>query len=1753
MIKKISFVLVVVLTCLLIFCGTAFASSTTTVSELMEVLQEDKYSACYDMELNAPYGKESSGINENINPETGEVIVNKNIVSIPGVNGKDIELSLKYRSRDAKLYEETTKSGNTDNSYGSTIIAYYDVFNGDGYWIKTGALKYTTSEATILGETTIDGDKWVFNGYLQYASGSSIKKSNNIKNAIREMSALSAGKYIFGVGWSLDIPLLEVDGDNVYVSLRDGRTYKADFSSGAGLKDYELYNVVFKKDKSYKYASDQSAYRLYYSSGDAQYFSENGELLFDEDRYGNYVRYRWVNEDGMRLLKSIEDSAGHIVEIEYSTKSVIVKNGMLTYCLEKESIQDHSDKYYLYQIIDSEGRKIQFNYDFKQAGFDQIGKSKKSNTYANLASINYPTGGKTEYSYIKSEKNIGSNGSMEYFKVDIRKDIDSGEERNVLEYEYFKEPDGYPNYNPSELPDGYRYYTEVIDSLGMKTVYWYNSDHNSYFSEVYTDRLMASTRREFDSRNNMPIKVTERAYNSNGQYTEQIDSYKFNYRGNMVQENHIYEGENLDSTNHQIIYAFDEKYDILLSKSYKQDEDTEISIVNDLTEDGMSIANTKVLADGELLQAKYYVYDLYGNIIEKKTEIGEDAYDVVQYEYAPEYGYAYRTSTTYRDVLDAFGKTSDVSTSSEYEFATGLPVSYTDANGNKTSYEYDTLGRVTKEILADGNYRSFIYDDERNTIKAVDANKDSLLYLYSELGNLSEVRIPVENSRLVKLYYDELDNPIRKEDSSGNYRLISYDQSGRLVSTEDYDSTDTLLAKSSIAYDEVYELDNHVYQRIKVTNKGDAGNRITTYYFDQQGRLHYQGMFFDGVEKLEEFEYDYAGNNLSVTDLLGNSTEVEYDGLGRPVVLTDAMGYKTLSSYDLSGNLVSETNAIGEAVNYQYDQLGRQIEVDMPFDGLDRSTQKSFYDGNGNLVRTIDPEGNETKYYYNERSLLSAVESITGLDSSEITRYEYDAEGRVIRTERGLSSWDDTDFMLRTYEYDQFGNIIKETDPAGNSKEYVYDGNGNLVLETDRNGVSIQYTYDGLNRLVEKENSLDGEPGKVRFDYDLLGNTILVGNRAEEIMYQFDENGRVILQESDFGISQQYSYDVLGRPTEFTVKQGNLTQMELGYDYDKNGNLTRLNAADGQYTYSYDPAGRLIKEQNGINGIESTYSYYASGNLASLNHTLGDDAIESYLYEYDRIGNRTRETEGFEITEYSYDSLSRLEMAKMPNGTVQHYAFDDLGNIESLTEMIETSNGSHMIFENLYTYDECNRLLLKKTTRGEEISFLRFSYDLEGNQVQKDEVFQGIYGTIATLTDEFRYNGYNQLVGVEDSAGINTFYKYNGQNLRTSKQGSGVTANFIYDVKANIIVEMDGRTAVTALNTRGFKLLSRETGGSEFYYLHNAHGDVTKLTDGFGRIVEDYTYDPYGNAVDNPDYQMQSIIPELTMSQMVNPIDNPFRYAGEYLDVETGNYYLRARYYDPTTQRFTSEDSYRGELVAPLSLNRYSYCMGNPVTFIDPSGNESTEELLMQKVYNGGEITQEDLDNLEEYDENARVAATVGVGFVPVVGDVKDGIDLIAGKDIITGEEVNRAVLFACLLSTSEAGDLAIRHGKKALGAADEVAGGIAKTLDSSADDLVDLTDFRSDHILNRHRNGSGLPGKTEFPADWSDEKILHNISDVATDPKSSIGVGKWDSPYAIGTRDGVDIRVDFYPPTHNSYNGMISTGYPINIPTNPR
>jgi RHS repeat-associated protein len=166
---------------------------------------------------------------------------------------------------------------------------------------------------------------------------------------------------------------------------------------------------------------------------------------------------------------------------------------------------------------------------------------------------------------------------------------------------------------------------------------------------------------------------------------------------------------------------------------------------------------------------------------------------------------------------------------------------------------------------------------------------------------------------------------------------------------------------------------------------------------------------------------------------------------------------------------------------------------------------------------------------------------------------------------------------------------------------------------------------------------------------------------------------------------------------------------------------------------------------------------------------------------------------------------------------------------------------------------------------------------------------------------------------------------------------------------SNISLDIVDGTATKYI--RGIGLISSD----DTFYLYNAHGDVVQLTDNLGGVVKEYDYDAFG-VERNPD----------------SNDTNPWRYCGEYFDVETGTVYLRARYYAPKVGRFSQEDpwwnvgnmiygsepvkwneresdpndpsglnlyTYKPDIHAIMqSSNLYVYCGNNPLRWIDPSG-----------------------------------------------------------------------------------------------------------------------------------------------------------------------------------------------------------------------
>ena len=126
---------------------------------------------------------------------------------------------------------------------------------------------------------------------------------------------------------------------------------------------------------------------------------------------------------------------------------------------------------------------------------------------------------------------------------------------------------------------------------------------------------------------------------------------------------------------------------------------------------------------------------------------------------------------------------------------------------------------------------------------------------------------------------------------------------------------------------------------------------------------------------------------------------------------------------------------------------------------------------------------------------------------------------------------------------------------------------------------------------------------------------------------------------------------------------------------------------------------------------------------------------------------------------------------------------------------------------------------------------------------------------------------------------------------------------------------------------RQTELLSMERGGKIWYYIYDGHGSTRLLTNEAGEITDRYAYDACGNLL-----------------KKEGGTENDFLYTGEQYDANTGLYYLRARYMDPSTGTFISMDSCQGSLYDPVRLHKYLYANANPVMYTDPSGYFSLAE-----------------------------------------------------------------------------------------------------------------------------------------------------------------------------------------------------------------
>ena len=507
--------------------------------------------------------------------------------------------------------------------------------------------------------------------------------------------------------------------------------------------------------------------------------------------------------------------------------------------------------------------------------------------------------------------------------------------------------------------------------------------------------------------------------------------------------------------------------------------------------------------------------------------------------------------------------------------------------------------------------------------------------------------------------------------------------------------------------------------------------------------------------------------------------------------------------------------------------------------------------------------------------------------------YEYTPAGQVSRTIDGNGN-------AVQYRYNSLGKVSERIDQLGDTETFRYDEEGNLSLHIDRDGRQLQRACNVFGQPVyEKASDAEGKHTNIStWHYDSLGRVTRAVCDGKSYEYIYDAYGNLKEKRSNGKRLVSYAHDRAGQITEIRDPEGVCTR----YEYDILGRRSRIfNNGGLEVCYGYDALNRIRHIRYG-NGVETAYTYDGDGNVRTLETRAGKTVLLSFAYRYDGNGNRTAKT-GTQATlggiisgsnvldiSYAYDVRGQL-LEERRNGASVCYAYDKAENRIRKTD----AQG-----EIRYLYNAKNQLITEESPADRN----QFSYDRQGGIIEEKNL-AGIR--------LFSYNNRHQQTRVETETGNVQENRYDAEGLRFELLENGRRTSFVYH-DGELLEEGREEQGISYHLGAGIEAFQR---GQELSYYHRDEQLSTVfVTDGHRNVQNSYQYDAFG-------------IPLDTTEQLNNRI----RYTGQQYDDVTGQYYLRARYYNPVAGRFMQEDVYQGD-----GLNLYAYCGNNPVVYYDPSG-----------------------------------------------------------------------------------------------------------------------------------------------------------------------------------------------------------------------
>ncbi|CAL2093145.1 conserved protein of unknown function [Tenacibaculum sp. 190524A02b] len=383
------------------------------------------------------------------------------------------------------------------------------------------------------------------------------------------------------------------------------------------------------------------------------------------------------------------------------------------------------------------------------------------------------------------------------------------------------------------------------------------------------------------------------------------------------------------------------------------------------------------------------------------------------------------------------------------------------------------------------------------------------------------------------------------------------------------------------------------------------------------------------------------------------------------------------------------------------------------------------YISNSDLIeRVTDPIGRKIYFEYSDL-WKGYYKTLVGFDDakSNTTTYQYYIDKKARQ------------YLLRRIDLPKGNKIEAQYDNRNNGKLERYIVNGNKATEVD---LDFKYGSSRPLRSKVKVPMPEGGDQNFRFEYNRNGALTRYRNDTDDIKIDYPTSNSsptpfLPSHTSTNGLDIEYDYDRRGNVTKIDIENGKSIKR---YRYDSDNNVTEYTDPEGSVTkFKYDSDENLIEIEDAYgNTIDFKYDRY--GQLTSVTNQEG--ITIAYTYENDGAVSSINAPEGISAT-FDYDEINRL-LRKRVNGLTTRYRYDKNDNITSFTD----TGG----YTTSYDYDKNDNLTTITNAKGVKTAF----YYNDKDQVTSEK--------FANLETRYRYNDDGSLDRLTKPSNNRVNYKY---------------------------------------------------------------------------------------------------------------------------------------------------------------------------------------------------------------------------------------------------------------------------------------------------------------------------------------------------------------------------------------------------------